>query len=54
MGHFPRAIGNRRLVIVATDYFTKWVEFEALANIHDVDIKKFVRKNILTRFRVRC
>ena len=52
MGHFPKAIGNRRLVIVATDYFTKWVEVEALANIHDVDIKKFVRKNILTQFRV--
>ena len=36
------------------DYFTKWVETEAkaLANFRDVDVKKFVWKNIVTRFRV--
>ena len=34
------------------DYFTKWVEAEALANIRDVDVKKFVWRNIVTRFRV--
>lgn len=41
-----------RFVLVATDYFTKRVEVEALANIRDVDMKKFVWKNIVTRFRV--
>lgn len=30
---FPRNTGNRRFFIVATDYFMKWVETEALANI---------------------
>ena len=35
---------------MAVDYFTKWVEVEALANIRDVDVKKFVWKNIITRF----
>ena len=34
------------------DYFTKWVEAEALANIRDVDIKKVVWRNILTRLGV--
>ena len=34
------------------DYFTKWAEVEALAKIQDVDIKKFVWKNIVTRFGV--
>ena len=34
------------------DYFTKWAEAEALANILDVDVKKFIWKNIITRFRV--
>ena len=36
------------------DYFTKWVETEAkaLANFWDVDVKKFVWKNIVTRFGV--
>ena len=45
-------MGNRKFVLVAIDYFTKWVEAEALANIRDVDVKKFVWKNIVMRFRV--
>ena len=38
--------------MVGTDYFTKWVEAERLANIRDVDAKKFIWKNIITRFGV--
>ena len=38
--------------MVAVDYFTKWVEVDALANIWDVDVKKFVWRNIVTRFGV--
>ena len=49
---FPRATGNHRFVLVAVDYFTKWAEAEALANIRDMDVKKFVWKNIVTRFGV--
>lgn len=49
---FPRASRNRQYVVVAMDYFTKWVEAEALMNIKDVDIKRFVWKNIVTRFGV--
>ena len=45
-------MGNRRFILVAVDYFTKWAKAEALANIQDVDVKKFVWKNIVTRFRV--
>ena len=37
---------------MAIDYFTKWAEVEALVNIRDVDVKKFVWRNIVTRFRV--
>ena len=44
---FHRASGNRQYVIVATDYFMKWVEAEALANIRDVDMKKFMWKTSL-------
>ena len=42
VGHFPKAAGNKRYLLVGTDYFTKWVEAEPLANIRDVDAKKFV------------
>ena len=38
--------------MVDTDYFTKWVEAELLANIKDVDVKRFVWKNIVTRFGI--
>ena len=34
------------------DYFTKWVEAKPLANIRDVDVKRFIWKNIVTRFGV--
>ena len=36
--------------MVGTNYFAKWVE--ALANIRDVDAKRFVWKNIVTRFKI--
>ena len=38
--------------MVGTDYFTKWVEAEPLENIKDVDAKRFVWKNIVTRFGI--
>ena len=52
VGPFPKVVGNKRFLLVGTDYFTKWVETEPLANIRDVDAKKFVWKNIVTRFGV--
>ena len=50
VGPFPKAVGNKRYIIVGTDYFTKWVEAEPLANIRDVDAKKFIWKNIIMHF----
>ena len=38
--------------MVGTDYFIKWVEAKPLANIRDVDAKRFVWKNIVTRFGI--
>ena len=49
---FPKTASNKRYLLVGTDYFTKWVEVEPLANIRDMDAKNFVYKNIVTRFRV--
>ena len=39
-------------MLVGTDYFTKWVEAKPLANIKDADAKRFVWRNIVTRFGV--
>ena len=52
VGPFPKATGNKRWLLVGTDYFTKWVEAEPLANNRDVDSKRFVWKNIVTRFGI--
>ena len=52
MGPFPKVAGNRKYLLVCTDYFTKWVEAEPLANIRDMDVKRFIWKNIITRFGV--
>ena len=52
VGPFPKAAGNKRYLLVCTDYFTKWVETEPLANIKDADAKMFVWRNIVTRFGV--
>ena len=49
---FPKAMENKKYLLVGTDYSTKWVEAEPLANIRDVDAKRFVWKNIVTRFGV--
>ena len=49
---FPKTVGNKRYLLVGIDYFTKWVEAEPLANIRDADAKKFIWKNIVTRFGV--
>ena len=44
--------GQSEICFGSVDYFTKWVEAEALANIQDVDVKKLVWRNIVTRFGV--
>ena len=45
-------MGNKKYLQVGTDYFTKLVEAEPLANIRDVDAKRFIWKNIVTRFGI--
>ena len=52
VGPFPKAARNKKYLLVGTDYFTKGVEAEPLANIRDVDVKKFLWKNIVTRFGI--
>ncbi|KAJ8619484.1 hypothetical protein MRB53_028013 [Persea americana] len=52
VGPLHRTPGNKRWLIVATDYFTKWVEAEPLSSITELDTKNFVWKNIITRFGI--
>ncbi|KAL0443930.1 UNVERIFIED_CONTAM: hypothetical protein Slati_2115700 [Sesamum latifolium] len=52
IGHFPQATGQRKFVIVAVDYFTKWVEAELLAKIIEKEVIKFLWKNVVCRFGI--
>ncbi|XXG73545.1 hypothetical protein AAC387_Pa07g2448 [Persea americana] len=55
LGHRRTAPPNSKeqeVAIVATDYFTKWVEVEPLSSITEQDTKNFVWKNIITRFGI--
>ena len=48
----PKERGSIQYTMVTVDYFTKWVEVEALASIMQAKIKEFVYKNIGCRYRV--
>ena len=52
VGPFPIATAQKKFLLVATNYFDKWVEVEAYANIKDKDVTKFVWKNIICRFGI--
>ncbi|VFQ79065.1 unnamed protein product [Cuscuta campestris] len=47
---FPVAQGGKKFVMIVIDYFTKWIEAEAMATVTVWQCEKFVSKNIITRF----
>ncbi|KAL0815670.1 hypothetical protein Bca101_072114 [Brassica carinata] len=40
---------QKRFVLFLTDYFTKWIEAEAFANITEKEVQRFVWKNVICR-----
>ena len=48
----PQGKGQVKFLLIAIDYFTKWVEVEALATITEARIRSFVWKNIICRFGI--
>nr|GEX24568.1 reverse transcriptase domain-containing protein [Tanacetum cinerariifolium] len=49
---FPKGPGKVKFLIVAMDYFTKWIEAKAVATITGRQVKKFVWDNIVCRFGI--
>ncbi|GKD53663.1 reverse transcriptase domain-containing protein [Tanacetum coccineum] len=49
-GPFPEGPGKVKFLIVAMDYFTKWIEAKPVATITGNQVKKFVWENIVCRF----
>ena len=52
MGPFPIGVRQLKLLVVGIDYFTKWVEAEALAIIMEKNILSFFWRNIICRFGI--
>nr|KYP76142.1 Transposon Ty3-I Gag-Pol polyprotein [Cajanus cajan] len=52
LGPFPLAKGQCKFLVVAVDYFTKWIEADPLTTITAANVQKFVWKNIITRFGI--
>ena len=46
----PHSSGHHKWILVATDYFTKWIEVIPTKNANHQVIIKFLNQNILTRF----
>ncbi|KAM2910618.1 hypothetical protein FF1_003471 [Malus domestica] len=40
------ATGGKNIMIVVTNYFTKWFEAEAMTTTTQMDIERFIWKNI--------
>ena len=52
MGPFPTAVRQLKFLVVGIDYFTKWVEVEALATITEKNVRSFVWRCIICRFGI--
>ncbi|GFY91031.1 hypothetical protein Acr_07g0012270 [Actinidia rufa] len=52
LGPLPQAPLQRKFLIVAIDYFTKWIEAQLLAKITEKNTRDFVWKHLVCRFEV--
>ena len=52
VGLFPAAPAQNKLLLVAKDYFNKWIEDDAFALIKDKDVTRFIWKNIVCQFGI--
>ncbi|XP_074325427.1 uncharacterized protein LOC141663523 [Apium graveolens] len=53
LGPFPVASGQRKFIVVAIDYFTKWIKAKALAKITTKQIAQFFWENVICRIELR-
>ena len=52
MRPFPTIVRQLKFLLVGIDYFTKWVEAEALATITEKSIRSFVWRCIICIFGI--
>ena len=49
---FPPSSKGHKFILVATDYFTKWVEATTLKTVTSKNMVDFVREHIVYRFGI--
>nr|GEU56253.1 hypothetical protein [Tanacetum cinerariifolium] len=52
IGPLPEALGKVKYLIVAVDYFTKWIEAKAVTSIIGRQVKNFAFDNIICKFKI--
>lgn len=52
IGALLTSVSQKKLLLVATDTFSKWVEVESYASVKDRDVIKLVLKNIECWFEI--
>ncbi|RVW72875.1 hypothetical protein CK203_057177 [Vitis vinifera] len=53
IGPLPTAPAQKKFLLVATDYFSKWVEAEAYASIKDKDVTNIAFRNLCSELSIR-
>ena len=48
----PKASNGHRFILVAIDYFTKWVEAASYANVTKQVVVRFIENNLICRYGV--
>jgi len=48
----PKASNGHRFILMAIDYFTKWVEAASYANVTRKVVAKFIRKELICRYDI--
>jgi hypothetical protein len=46
----PKASNGHRFILVAIDYFMKWVEVCSYANVTKKVVKRFIKRNLICRY----
>ena len=52
VGLLPTTPAQKKLFLVAIDYFSKWIEADAFLSIKDKDVTRFIWKNIVSQFDI--
>jgi hypothetical protein len=48
----PKASNDHRFILVAIDYFTKWVKVASYANVTRQMVTQFIKKEIICRYGI--